>query len=46
MFMLLLFLVQFTVNGSNSDRIYRYLMYVIMMGVEYIFFIDVKGVHK
>ena len=32
MFMLLLFLVQFTISGSSSDRIYRKLMYVIGMG--------------
>ena len=32
MFMLLLFLVQFTVSGSTSDRLYRTLMYVIGMG--------------
>ena len=32
MFMLLLFLVQFTISGSSSDMIYRQLMYVIRMG--------------
>ena len=32
MFMLLLFLVQFTISGSSGDRIYRKIMYVIGMG--------------
>ena len=32
MFMLFLFLVQFTVSGSSSDRIYRKIMYVIRIG--------------
>ena len=32
MFMILLFLVHFTISGSTSDRIYKPLMYVIIMG--------------